>query len=95
MTETTSITLKKYLKLLLLSKYYLKKINDKYGNIINLINDAIQNEIGQVTVDTVLKKEAFVGDKRKFNLPVLVELAPGVFKPGFITQQDLKQLVMN
>jgi len=36
--------------------------------------------------------EAFVGDKRKFNLPVLVELTPGVYKPGFITQQDLTHL---
>ena len=36
--------------------------------------------------------EAFVGDKRKFNQPVIVELAPGVYKPGFITQQDLSKL---
>ncbi len=36
--------------------------------------------------------EAFVGDKRKFNQPVIVELAPGVYKPGFITQNDLSKL---
>lgn len=36
--------------------------------------------------------EAFVGDKKKFNNPVLVELGQGIFKPGFITQEDLKGL---
>jgi uncharacterized membrane protein len=33
--------------------------------------------------------EAFVGDKKKFNHPVLVEMSAGMFKPGFITQTDL------
>jgi uncharacterized membrane protein len=33
--------------------------------------------------------EAFVGDKKKFNKPVLVQLTPGIYKPGFITQEDL------
>lgn len=36
--------------------------------------------------------EAFVGDKKKFNSPVLVELTPGIFKPGFITQADVTKL---
>ena len=36
--------------------------------------------------------EAFVGDKKKFNNPVLVQLADGVYKPGFITQEDLTSL---
>jgi uncharacterized membrane protein len=36
--------------------------------------------------------EAFVGDKKKFNTPVLVEMSQGVFKPGFITQTDLSAL---
>jgi uncharacterized membrane protein len=35
--------------------------------------------------------EAFVGEKKKFSKPVLVELSPGIFKPGFITQEDLTQ----
>lgn len=37
---------------------------------------------------------AFVGDKKKFNQPVLVTLNPGytIQKPGFITQEDLSQL---
>jgi len=33
--------------------------------------------------------EAFVGDKRKFNQPVLVELGDGLLKPGFMTQEDM------
>ena len=36
--------------------------------------------------------EAFVGDKKKFSHPVLVEMNPGLFKPGFITQTDLSKL---
>jgi uncharacterized membrane protein len=36
--------------------------------------------------------EAFVGEKKKFNHPVLVEMSPGLFKPGFITQTDLTNL---
>jgi len=36
--------------------------------------------------------EAFVGDKKKFNLPVLVEMSQGLYKPGFITQSDLSNL---
>jgi uncharacterized membrane protein len=36
--------------------------------------------------------EAFVGDKKKFNLPVLVEMSQGLYKPGFITQNDLSNL---
>lgn len=36
--------------------------------------------------------EAFVGDKKKFNSPVLVEMSQGLYKPGFITQEDLSHL---
>lgn len=36
--------------------------------------------------------EAFVGDKKKFNSPVLVEMSKGLYKPGFITQNDLSNL---
>jgi uncharacterized membrane protein len=33
--------------------------------------------------------EAFVGEEKKFNEPVLVEVSPGVKKIGFLTQHDL------
>lgn len=36
--------------------------------------------------------EAFVGDKKKFSHPVLVQMSPGLYKPGFITQNDLAHL---
>lgn len=36
--------------------------------------------------------EAFVGDKRKFNQPVMVTLADGTLKPGFLTQSDLSKI---
>jgi len=34
--------------------------------------------------------EAFVGEKNKFSKPVIVELSEGVFKPGFITQDEFE-----
>lgn len=39
--------------------------------------------------------EAFVGDKKKFNSPVYVEMTPGIYKPGFITQTDLNNINLN
>ena len=36
--------------------------------------------------------EAFVGDKRKFNQPILVHFMDGTAKPGFLTQPDLALL---
>lgn len=33
--------------------------------------------------------EAFVGQKKKFNKPVMVNLVPGVDRIGFITEEDL------
>ena len=33
--------------------------------------------------------EAFVGEKRKFNKPVIVEMSDDMYKLGFITEQDL------
>jgi uncharacterized membrane protein len=36
--------------------------------------------------------EAFVGDEKKFNHPVLVEVEGGLKKIGFLTQNDLKRI---
>lgn len=36
--------------------------------------------------------EAFVGDEKKFNHPVLVEVEAGLKKIGFLTQNDLSKL---
>ncbi len=35
---------------------------------------------------------AFVGDKKKFSKPVIVEFSDGIYKPGFITQEDLSDM---
>ncbi|KEQ28538.1 DUF502 domain-containing protein [Pedobacter antarcticus] len=36
--------------------------------------------------------EAFVGDEKKFNHPVTVEVVPGVKRIGFLTQNDLASI---
>jgi uncharacterized membrane protein len=38
--------------------------------------------------------EAFVGDKKKFTKPVLVNVGEGVYRMGFITQEDMKIIEM-
>ncbi len=35
---------------------------------------------------------AFVGDKKKFNTPIIVKLSDNVFRLGFMTQDDLTVL---
>jgi uncharacterized membrane protein len=35
---------------------------------------------------------AFVGDKKKFNVPVIVEFSTNIYRLGFITQDDLSLL---
>ncbi len=37
---------------------------------------------------------AFVGEKNKFSKPVIVELSEGVYKPGFITQDDFDEPIL-
>lgn len=36
--------------------------------------------------------EAFVGEKKRFNKPVRVEIQSGVYRLGFITEEDLQQM---
>ena len=35
---------------------------------------------------------SFVGEKKKFNKPVLVKVETNLFKPGFVTSDDLKNV---
>lgn len=62
--------------------------------LIDLLDDLFSKIPLVKVIYTSIKDliEAFVGDKKKFNKPVLVELAPGVYKPGFITREDLSSL---
>jgi len=62
--------------------------------VIDLMDDIFSSIPLVKTIYTSVKDliEAFVGDKKKFSKPVIVELTPGIYKPGFITQEDLSQL---
>jgi uncharacterized membrane protein len=62
--------------------------------IIDLMDDFFSNIPLVKTIYTSVKDliEAFVGDKKKFSKPVIIELTPGIYKPGFVTQEDLSAL---
>jgi uncharacterized membrane protein len=62
--------------------------------VVTLMDDIFSSIPVVKTIYTSVKDliEAFVGEKKKFSKPVIVELAPGIFKPGFVTQEDLSQL---
>lgn len=62
--------------------------------IVDLMDDFFSSIPLVKTIYTSVKDliEAFVGEKKKFDKPVIIELTPGVFKPGFITQDDLAEL---
>ncbi len=64
--------------------------------ITDPINAWINRQINKVPILRFLYSsvkditEAFVGDEKKLNEPVLVELKDGIKKIGFLTQKDLK-----
>lgn len=62
--------------------------------LFSLIDDVLSKIPFVKIIYTSVKDfmEAFVGDKKKFNSPVLVEMSQGLYKPGFITQNDLSNL---
>jgi uncharacterized membrane protein len=62
--------------------------------ILNLLDELLSKLPFVKIIYTSIKDlmEAFVGEKKKFSKPVVVELSPGVFKPGFITQENLTDL---
>jgi len=64
------------------------------GPILRIIENLLTRAPFIKLIYTSIKDlmEAFVGDKRKFNQPVMVELSDGTFKPGFLTQEDLTLL---
>ena len=35
---------------------------------------------------------SFMGEKKKFNKPVLVKVESSLYKPGFVTSSDLKEI---
>ena len=38
---------------------------------------------------------SFMGEKKKFNKPVLVKVEASLYKPGFVTSEDLKNVGLN
>lgn len=64
------------------------------GPIVNLLDELLTKIPFVRTIYSSAKDliGAFVGEKNKFSKPVLVELSNGVFKPGFITQENLQEL---
>ena len=62
--------------------------------LFNLMDDFLSSLPFIKIIYTSVKDlmEAFVGEKKKFSKPVIVELSAGVFKPGFITQDDLIEI---
>lgn len=62
--------------------------------IFNLLDDFLSSLPFIKIIYTSVKDlmEAFVGEKKKFSKPVVVELSEGIYKPGFITQEDLFEI---
>jgi len=85
LTILASITLLGYLASTLLA-----------GPLFSLLEDVLSKVPLVSIIYSSLKDliSAFVGDKKKFNQPVLVTLNPefSIQKPGFITQTDLSKL---
>lgn len=79
----TGVTLFGYLGSTLLIKPFFDLLEELLEKVpfVNLIYTSIKDLI-----------EAFVGDKKKFNQAVVVNLEPGVQKLGFITQNNLSHI---
>jgi uncharacterized membrane protein len=67
------------------------------SKLVDLFDRVLEKTPGIKIIYTTIKDflEAFAGNKRKFNKPVLVNVdAPDVWRMGFITQTDLSQFDM-
>lgn len=64
--------------------------------ILDLIDDLLERVPGVKIIYTSIKEflEAFVGDKRKFKEPVVVNMGNGLHRMGFVTQKDLSIIDM-
>lgn len=59
--------------------------------LFDIVDDLLERVPGVKVIYTSIKEflEAFVGDKRKFKEPVVVDMGSGLFRMGFVTQKDL------
>ncbi len=65
-----------------------------FGRIVDIFNRILEKTPGIKIIYTTVKDffEAFAGDKKKFNKPVLVNVGMAdVWQIGFVTQQDLSE----
>ncbi|MCX6188071.1 MAG: DUF502 domain-containing protein [Bacteroidetes bacterium] len=64
--------------------------------ILVFINDLLERTPGVKYIYNLIKDfmEAFVGEKRKFTEPVMIEMQEGVYKLGFVTQKELSKFGM-
>ncbi len=79
----SSITFLGYIGTNIVTRPILDLLDDIFSNIPFIKN--IYNSVKDLV-------EAFVGDKKKFSKPVVVQMAEGLYKPGFITNNDLSEL---
>ena len=65
-------------------------------SILGFIDDLLERTPGVKYIYNLIKDfmEAFVGDKRKFTEPVMIELSEGIHRLGFVTQKELYQFGM-
>ena len=67
------------------------------GRLVTFIDTALENTPGIKFIYSAVKDflEAFAGNKKKFDKPVLVNIdAPDVWRIGFITQQNAHEFGM-
>lgn len=64
--------------------------------LLDLVDDLLERVPGVKIIYTSIKEflEAFVGDKRKFKEPVVVNMGNGLYRMGFVTQKDLSIIDM-
>ncbi len=66
-------------------------------SILEFINDLLERTPGVKYIYNLIKDfmEAFVGEKRKFTEPVMIEISEGIYKLGFVTQKELSKFGMS
>ncbi len=65
-------------------------------SILAFIDDILERTPGVKYLYNLIKDfmEAFVGDKRKFTEPVMIEISEGINRLGFVTQKEMYQFGM-
>ena len=64
--------------------------------ILTFIDELLERTPGVKYIYNLIKDfmEAFVGDKKKFTAPVIIEVSEGIHRLGFVTQNELTKFGM-